>query len=294
MYPARIEQYLRPETVEQALAALARHDEGEAIFLAGGQSAMQAMKSRMLQPSCIIDLQSIDALKGVSTNKGLTIGAMTRYVEIAEHPGLGNAYAALADAASHVGDRQVRNRGTIGGSVCWNYMASCMPAVVLGLRGTLELLAANGTRRSLVADDFFLGPLETARADDEILLSVNWPAALARSGCAYRKWGLIRDALPVVGVCAFVTLDENGKCSQARIALSGLADGCQRASAGEASLLDSDGDDAAIDAAMDAIATSVETHSDESADAEYRRQLIRTIGREVGRTAFARARGENT
>ncbi|MEQ8230709.1 MAG: FAD binding domain-containing protein [Gammaproteobacteria bacterium] len=291
MFPSPIEDYLRPSTVAEALAALERYEEGEAVFLAGGQSAMQAIKSRMLRPRCIVDLQDLGELRGITrAGEGLRIGALTRYVEIANDPSLDGALAALRDAASHVGDRQVRNRGTIGGSVCWNYVASCMPAVVLALGGTLALAGADGSSREVAADDFFLGPLETARREDEILLDVRWSRLAAQSGSAYRKWGLVRDALPVVGVCVLVTLNGDGNCAAARVALSGLAGGCQRAPAGEAALTGTAGDAASIAAAMDAIADSVETHSDQSADADYRRQLIRSLGAAVTRTAFERAR----
>ena len=291
MFPARIQEYVRARSVAEALAAVARYDAGEAIFLAGGQSAMQAIKSRMLRPQCVVDLQGIAELKGVIVNNGaLRIGAMTRYVDIANHESLFGAFAALRDAASHVGDRQVRNRGTIGGSVCWNYVAACTPTVVLALGGSMNLMAADGATRSVAADDFFLGPLETARRDDEILLSVSWPAATPRSGSAYKKWGLVTDALPVIGVAVLVSLDASGKCSAARIALAGLADGAQRAQLGEAKLIGSKGETAAIDAAMAAIADAADTHSDMSADADYRKQLIRTLGREVALCAFDRAR----
>ena len=291
MYPARIEQYVRPRTVADALSAVARYASGEAIFLAGGQSAMQAIKSRLLRPQCIVDLQDVAELKGIThPHGGLAIGAMTRYVEIAEDRSLTGAFSALRDAAAHVGDRQVRNRGTIGGSVCWNYVAACTPTVVLALGGTMNLMAADGARRSMVADTFLLGPLETARRDDEILLSVTWPAPPARAGSAYKKWGLITDALPVIGVCVLVTLDANDRCSAVRIALAGLAAGAHRVPAGEAALLGSNGDVASIDAAMAAIAVAADTHDDMSADAAYRKQLIRTIGRDVALTAFARAR----
>ena len=291
MFPARIQEYVRARSVAEALAAVARYDAGEAIFLAGGQSAMQAIKSRMLRPQCVVDLQGIAELKGVIVNNGaLRIGAMTRYVDIANHESLFGAFAALRDAASHVGDRQVRNRGTIGGSVCWNYVAACTPTVVLALGGSMNLMAADGATRSVAADDFFLGPLETARRDDEILLSVSWPAATPRSGSAYKKWGLVTDALPVIGVAVLVSLDASGQCSAARIALAGLADGAQRAQLGEAKLIGSKGETAAIDAAMAAIADAADTHSDMSADADYRKQLIRTLGREVALCAFDRAR----
>ncbi len=291
MFPARIEEYVRPRSVAEALAAMARYEAGDALFLAGGQSAMQAIKSRMLRPLCIVDLQAVTELRGIRLDAGgLTIGAMTRYVEVAGETRLDGAFAALRDAASHVGDRQVRNRGTVGGSVCWNYVASCTPTVVLGLRGSLNLMAADGTTRRVPADDFFLGPLETARRDDEILLALSWPVAPARTGSAYRKWGLVTDALPVIGVCVQVTLDASGVCSAAGVSLTGLAGGAQRAPVGETALLGTAGDVDAVTQAMHAVADSVDTHSDMSADAAYRKQLIRTLGVDVALAAFARAR----
>jgi len=116
MFPAIIENYCRPESIKEALAALGGYEAGEAIFIAGGQSLMQAIKARMVRPRCLIDLQAIAELKGISTTQGLRIGAMTRYVEIAGATEIPAAFAALRDAAQHVGDRQVRNRGTLGGS----------------------------------------------------------------------------------------------------------------------------------------------------------------------------------
>lgn len=287
MFPAHIEEYVRPVTVAEALAANARYEEGEAMFIAGGQSLMQAIKSRMARPRCLIDLQSIPTLKGIAFDAGLRIGAMTRYVEIAGDVRLDGAFAALRDAAGHVGDRQVRNRGTIGGSCCWNYVASCTPAVVLGLDGVMELTDASGARRSVPAGEFLIGPLETARRSDEMLEAVRFERPAARTGSAYRKWGLVKDALPVVGICVKVELDASGTCTAARVALSGLAAGAQLASA--APLVGSRGDPEALARTFGAIAEAVDVQSDKWATDEYRKQLIRTLGAEVASTAFARA-----
>jgi len=293
MFPAKIEKYVRPQSIGDALTAIGEFDDGDAMFLAGGQSAMQAIKSRMLRPECVVDLQDIAELKGIDmSGGGLRIGAMTRYVEIANEGSFaGGPFAALADAAARVGDRQVRNRGTIGGSVCWNYMASCLPAVVLGTNGSMNLTSAGGKTRTVTADDFFLGPLETAREDNEILTSVSWDAPAARSGSAYKKWGLVTDALPVVGVCVSVTVDDGGSVASATVSISGLADGGQRSPAAENALTGTDGSAGAIAAAMDAAAEAAETHTDLSANAEYRSHLIRSLGAEVAETALARARG---
>jgi carbon-monoxide dehydrogenase medium subunit len=276
-------------TVADALAANARYEDGEAMFIAGGQSLMQAIKSRMARPRCLIDLQAIPSLKGISFDAGLRIGAMTRYVEIAGDERLDGAFAALRDAAGHVGDRQVRNRGTIGGSCCWNYVASCTPAVVLGLGGVMELTDASGTRRSVPAGEFLIGPLETARRGDEMLEAVRFDRPAARAGSAYRKWGLIKDALPVVGICVKVELDAGGTCTAARVALSGLPAGAQLASDGAAQLVGSRGEHEMLARAFGAIAEAVDVQSDKWATDEYRKQLIRTLGAEVASTAFARA-----
>ena len=111
---------------------------------------------------------------------GVRIGPMTRYVEIARDERLSGACAALRDAAQRVGDRQVRNRGTIGGSLCWNYIAACMPPTAIGLGAQLELTAAGGGTRTLAAEDFIGGPLETAREENEILTAIAIPAASAK------------------------------------------------------------------------------------------------------------------
>ena len=292
MYPAPIDEYVRPATVADALAALGRYDEGDAVFVAGGQSLMQAVKARLVRPRCLIDLQAVDGLSGIDVGaEGLRIGPMTRYVEIARDERLGGAYAALRDAAQRVGDRQVRNLGTIGGSLCWNYVAACMPPTAIGLGAELELTAADGSQRSLAADDFIGGPLETAREENEILTAIRVPAPGGNAGSAYKKWGLVTDALPVIGVCVALEVAD-GRCASARVAVGGLATGPQRSGAAEAALAGvAAGDGDGIAAAMDAAAAEIETQEDLWADSDYRKQLIRSLGAEVTATAFARAAG---
>ncbi len=290
MYPARIDAYHRPKTVAEALSALSGHGDG-AAFIAGGQSLMQAVKSRLVQPSCLVDLQDVAELKGVARNGKVAIGAMTRYVELASDQSLAPAYAAIGDAAAHVGDRQVRNRGTIGGSLCWNYLAACMPAVALGLGAVMHLVSANGERR-LSADDFLGAPLETAREENEILKAIELPLPAANSGSAYKKWSLMSDGLPVVGVCVCVTCDGSGSCTSARVAIGGLANGPTRAAAAESKLVGaSTGNGNGIAEAMAAAAEEIETQADIWADSAYRKQLIRSLGQEVAATALSRAAG---
>jgi aerobic carbon-monoxide dehydrogenase medium subunit len=294
VYPSPIDHYDRPATIEEAVAAIAGGGD-DVLLLAGGQSLMQAMKSRLLQPRRLVDLQAVAALKGVSSDVdgSVVIGAMTRYVELAAESRLGSAYAALSDAAAHVGDRQVRNRGTIGGSLCWNYIAACMPAVALGLGAALHLVSAEGSR-ILPADEFLRGPLQTARKDGELLVSVALPPPPPRTGSAYRKWSLLSDGLPVIGACVLASIDAADACSAARVAFSGLASGPRRSRAAEGLLHGAQpGDLERIGAAMAAAAEELETQSDLWADADYRKQLIRTLGSEVAALAFGRATGES-
>ncbi len=289
MYPAAIGEYVAPATVDEALKAWAGAD-GEAYFIAGGQSLMQAIKTRLVKPDCLIDLARVGELNGVRVDgDGVHVGPMTRYRDLAGDSQLDGAYQALRDAAARVGDRQVRNRGTIGGSLCWNYIAACMPPVALAL-GMEMALRGKGGERTLAAADFLGGPLETAREDDEILVSLNLPAAPASTGSSYKKWGLVTDALPVIGVCAMLNVDGSGACASARVAVGGLGDGPRRSGAAESALSGvSAGDSDAIAAALQAASDEIETQSDMWADADYRTQLIRSLGAEVVATAFARA-----
>lgn len=290
MYPAPIETYSAPATLAEALQALAAHG-GDARCIAGGQSLMQALRSRLVQTKGLVDLQRIAELRGITVDgNGVRIGAMTRYRDIAADARLNGAYQALMDAASHVGDRQVRNRGTIGGSLCWNYIAACMPPTTIGLGARFELVKNGGARRTLAAEEFIGSPLETAREEGEILVSIQLPAVQAKAGSAYKKWGLVTDALPVVGVCAFIRLDRSGACDSARFAVGGLASGPRRSQAAEAALKGvKAGDKAAVAAAAKAAADEIETQGDLWADKAYRKQLIKALGADVIGTAFARA-----
>ncbi len=290
MYPAPIDEYFSPATVEEALKLVAERP-GDAHFIAGGQSLMQAIKSRLVQPRCLIDLNNVAELREISVGgEGVRIGAMVRYRDIAADERLNGAYQAVRDAASTVGDRQVRNRGTIGGSLCWNYLAACMPPASIGVGAQIELVSSEGGSRSMAAEDFLGGPLETAREENEVLVAVTLPPAPQNAGSAYRKWGLLTDALPVIGIATRVELDGGGACSGARFAVGGLATGPRRSAAAEDALAGKTADDAdGLGAAADAAAAEIETQSDMWAGAAYRKQLIRALGREVLTEAFARA-----
>jgi carbon-monoxide dehydrogenase medium subunit len=177
----------------EAAALIASAEEGDVLPIAGGMSLMQAIKARVVRPGAIVDLNDLGELKGIKeTPSSVWIGTMTRYVELATSDALRNgAFGALSDAASHVGDRQVRNRGTIGGSLCWNYVAACVPVATLALGAELELVSksvSGGEETRVVSiDDFIVGPMETSRRPQEILRSVTLAGPREHVGSAYRK-----------------------------------------------------------------------------------------------------------
>ncbi len=184
-------------------------------------------------------LRQLTELRGITREgRDLRIGAMTRYVDAASAPELqGGAFAAIADAARLVGDRQVRNRGTIGGSLCWNYVAACTPVAALATEATLILSSLDSAgmvqSRSVVIDDFLTGPMETAREPNELLRTVLLPGSAERSGSAYQKWGLSTATLPVIGIGIRLWVDDQDVCKTAHVAVGGLANGSQRLTAAE-------------------------------------------------------------
>jgi len=296
MYPAPIESLLSPTTVDEVLRALSESGGKETLAIAGGMSLMQAMKSRLSRPDTLVDLNNVAELRGISWQDGaLRIGAMTRYVDLARAPELQDgAFAAIADAARNVGDRQVRNRGTIGGSLCWNYVAACIPVASLAIGPTLILssrdLAGKVQTRSVAIDEFLLGPMQTARDSDELLQAIVFAKPEECSGSAYRKWGVSAATLPIVGIGVGLTVDRGGICTSARVGVGGLVNGSQRLQAAERALpgLSAESAGAIADLFL-AAAQTVEVQSDSWATTDYRRLLIQEIGTEVTLKAFDRA-----
>ena len=289
MYPSAIQNYEAPDSVDGAMAAIAKFGD-DAHFIAGGQSLMQAIKSRIIQPETLVDLQNVDELRSMEMAQGVTIGAMVRYRDIAANAGLDGRLGALRDAASHVGDRQVRSRGTIGGSLCWNFVSACMPTVTLALDPRLTLGSEARGRREVGIRDFLGEPMETDRQEDELLISIFFPEAAGRHSSAYGKWSLLTDGLPVIGVCAAVSLDDDNKCTSARVSVGGLETGPVRFKRAEEELLGAGFDDLkSHEGAISAAAEEAEIFDDITGDAEFRRQLIRSVGLKSIVKAFERA-----
>ena len=292
MYPAPIEAYFAPQTIEEALQHRADAGDG-AMFIAGGMSLMQGMRARLAAPRALIDLNEVEELSGLARGpRGVTVRPLTRYRELAKTSALLGALQAIGDAAATVGDRQVRNAGTIGGSLCWNDVASCMPNACLCLDATLVFTSLAGGERTVPIDQFLIGPLETALRDDELLVEINFPPSKYRGvGSAHRKLGATVDGLPIVGIAASIEVDESGGCTDARFSVGGVLPTAQRFHGARALLCGRRGTRETFAEAASAAADAIETQTDHLASARYRKVLIRTLGRDVLAEAYARAQG---
>jgi aerobic carbon-monoxide dehydrogenase medium subunit len=275
--------YVAPESLDAALGAL--RDGGEdAKVLAGGHSLLPLMKLRLAAPSLLVDLRRVPGLAGIERENGaFRIGAMTRHHAVATNADVGLA----ATVAATIADPQVRNRGTIGGSVAHGDPASDMPAVMLAAEGTMTVRSAGG-EREVAAADFFQDYLTTALADGEILTSLRLPA-LDGYGYAYRKFNRRREDWAMVAVCALVKKAGDGSCEDVRIGLTHMASVPLRASAAEAALRGQPLDADRIAAAAEQAAEGTDPPGDLNATPDYKRHLARVLCRRVLEEAAAAA-----
>ena len=289
MYPKAIESYFAPTQVSEVLALLQQHGE-QAKLLAGGQSLMPLMKLRLAEPQAIIDLNHVAGLSDIEEKAGcLHIGALARHADIAVHPLMQQPYALLADAAKNIGDPQIRNRGTIAGSLVHADPAADYPPAVIALAGRLVIAKADGSARTVSADDFLAGPLMSDIAQDELVTRIEIPTPAPSSGGAYAKHSQVAGDFAIISVAAQVTLDSAGTCLQVAIVIGGVMPKPCRANQVSALLQGKKLDDALLTQAGEAAALEVETDDDVRASAIYRTQLIRVSVPTVIRHALARA-----
>ena len=226
--------YYRPETVAEALDLLASVE--GARPLAGGHSLLPAMKLRVANPAAIVDLTRIEGLDQISRNgDSITIGALTKHAAVAASEVVQTDCGILSDAAAHIGDPQVRNRGTIGGSVAHADPAADYPTVLTALGATITVTGKAG-ERTIAADDFFVDLFTAAHEEGELVTSVEVPVLTAGQGGAYLKHRHPASSYAVVGVAAVVTVDD-GQCTAARIAVGGITGKPERAQTAEAALV---------------------------------------------------------
>ncbi len=265
MIPAAFD-YRSPLTLDEAVGLLAEHGE-DAKILAGGHSLIPAMKLRLVQPAVLVDLGRISDLGEITaTGSGLTLGAMTTHQAIESSTLVQERCPLLARVAAQIGDVQVRNKGTIGGSLVHADPAADWPAAILALDAELELVGPDG-RRTVGAADFFVGMLETAARPSEILSEIRVPDTAA--SVAYAKFGQKASGFALTGAAAII----DGASRRVRVGITGVAATPYRATAVEAPLQDRTLDAGAIADAAAHAADGIEALSDIHASARFRRHL---------------------
>jgi carbon-monoxide dehydrogenase medium subunit len=265
--------YEAPESVEEAVRML--HENGEdAKLLAGGHSLLPLMKLRLAAPTILVDLRKIPGLHGIQqADGGWRIGPMTRHADLEDTTELG----VVARASSLVADQQVRNRGTIGGSLAHGDPASDLPSVLLALEGEVTARGPNG-ERTIAAADLFLDYLTTALAHDEMITEIRLPD-VSTYGFGYQKFTRRAEDWAMVGVCALVSRAPDGTCDDVRIGLTQMGSTPLRAIAAEEALRGSNLDDAAIAGAAEHAAEGTDPPGDLNATPDYKRHLARVLTR---------------
>ncbi len=260
-------EYHRPGTVADASAAVKSAADGR--ILAGGMTLLPTLKQRLASPSDLVDLADIAELKGISVaGNEVVIGAMTRHAEVAASADVQSKIPALAQLASHIGDPQVRNRGTLGGSIANNDPAADYPAACLALAATIRT-----NEREISADDFFTGLFETALSDGEIVTAVSFPVP---DKAAYMKFANPASRYALVGVFVAKTGGD------VRVAVTGAgSDGVFRVSEMESALAGNFSADAIAGIAVPADGLNADIH----ASAEYRAHLIGVMARRAVQAA---------
>jgi carbon-monoxide dehydrogenase medium subunit len=273
--------YTRAGSVDEAVQLLARN--GGSKVIAGGHSLLPLLKLRLASAETLIDVGRLSDLRGTKylPDGSAEIGPLTTYAEIIRDTKLDW----VREAVEQIGDLQVRNRGTVGGSIAHADPASDMPAIGLALDYSVVLRSSRG-ERVVPLDGFFQGPFETAMEPDELLVSLRRGPLPEGSGGAYRKLANPASGYAIVGIAAVVARSD-GKISHARVGVTGVHEHAYRAEEVESALVGSDGSASAIAAAADHVLDGIDVLSDIHADAEYRSAMAKIYTRRAIEAAIA-------
>jgi carbon-monoxide dehydrogenase medium subunit len=284
MRPAEFE-YHRPGSLDEALALLGE----ESRPLAGGHSLLPLMKMRLSTPEALVDLADVPGLDGISEDgDGLRVGALATHASVAASELVRSRCPVLAETAALIGDPQVRNRGTLGGSVAHADPAADYPTILTALGATLSVTGENG-EREIAADDFFVGMFGTALQPGELVVAAKVPATPAGTGAAYVKHRHPASFYAVVGVAAVVAV-ENGSCTNARLTIGGVTGAPVDATAAAEAVVGAPPSEESAAAAADMVAQALPSAmSDTYASGEYRTHLARVLAKSALQLAFARA-----
>ncbi len=280
--------YVRANTLDEALALLAQNE--DAKILAGGHSLIPAMKLRLAQPPLLIDLGRIKDLSYIREEVGqIRLGAMTTHYQIESSDLLKKICPLLPECAGHIGDVQVRNKGTIGGSLAHSDPAGDWPAAIIALNADL-IAASKSGERTIKANDFFVDLLTTALEPGEILreIRINKPKGL--TGQAYVKMHHPASGFAVVGVAANLTFDDNGTCQSASLGITGVSSKAYRPSAVESALTGAKLDVQTIASAAAHATDGIEANGDLFASADYRKHLAEVFTKRAIAAAADRAK----
>lgn len=285
--------YHRPRSTEEALALLAEHPGAKP--LAGGQSLIPAMNFRLAAPDVLVDLNAVSSLEGITAHAdgGLRIGAMTRHVDVETSALVAACAPLLAETMPFIAHPQIRNRGTMGGSLAHADPAAELPAVMVALRAGFLLQSAAGERR-VPAEEFFTGLFATALEPGELLTAVEIPARAARSGSAFAELARRHGDYALVGAASVLSLDARGGCAEARVVLFSVGEGPVIARNVAIALEGMKPDVDVIRTAARAVEQDIDPPSDIHASAAYRRRLAAVLTRRTLTRAFERANQPRT
>lgn len=287
MIPASFD-YSAPSTIEEALKLLQEIGD-EAKILAGGHSLIPMMKLRFAEPEHLVDLNNIPGLSNVSMdNNTLTIGAMTREVDVEENQEVTKVFPIFKDAAKLIADPQVRNFGTLGGNLAHGDAANDQPAVMIALNAEVEITGLDG-KRTVGIDEFFYGFYMTAIQEGEILTEIRVPVPSGRSGNAYHKVERKVGDYATAGVAVQLVLDDDGICIYAGIGLTNVNPLPLRPERSQSALVGTKIDENAIEAAALYASEDCNPSDDLRGSEDYKRRVVKAITKRMIKEAFDRA-----
>jgi carbon-monoxide dehydrogenase medium subunit len=282
-------KYLRPDNLDGAIGAL--HEYGDdAKVLAGGQSLIPLMSFRLANPSVLIDVTHVSGLSGVSRENGhVVVGAATRMRAVEQNQEVITAVPVIPPALAHVGHAAIRNRGTAGGSIAHADPAAELPTVLTALGGSVVAQGPGGSRE-IPADEFFLGALTTALAEDEVLTQVRFPALPAGTGVGVEELARRHGDFAIALAAVAIHIDSAGRIDRAHIGVGGLDQVPRRLSNVEALLVGQEASDEVVASAASQTADAVRPSDDVHASATYRRQVAGVVVARAVKKAIANAR----
>src|SRR3954454_14578511 len=221
-------RYLEPETVDEALGLLAEHGDGAKV-IAGGQSLLILMRERLVEMDALVGLKAIAGLREIEVNGGVRIGAMVTHSAVERDARIAERWPLLAAAEAAVSTMQVRNRGTLGGNVAHAFPTADPPGALIASDARVRLASKRSGERTVPAEEFFVGLLETAAQADELVTAIELPEQPQGARTAYLKFAIRPLDFAIVGVAARMVLADDGTVADARIGLNGAANRALRA-----------------------------------------------------------------